>query len=49
MNIPSYTSVSPTYNWAKELDLLLVSLLKQTVLQKEVIITEDGLFEDNKN
>jgi glycosyltransferase involved in cell wall biosynthesis len=48
MNSPSCTLVTPTYNWPKALDLLLLSILEQTVLPNEVIIADDGSTEDTK-
>jgi glycosyltransferase involved in cell wall biosynthesis len=48
MNSPSCTLVTPTYNWPKALDLLLRSILEQTVLPNEVIIADDGSTEDTK-
>lgn len=34
--------VTPTYNWPEALDLLLLSVMNQTVLPNEVIIADDG-------
>lgn len=39
---PSSTLVTPTYNWPEALELLLISITKQTVLPDEVIIADDG-------
>lgn len=36
------TLVTPTYNWPEALDLLLQSVLNQSVLPNEVIIADDG-------
>lgn len=47
-NIPSCTLVTPTYNWPEALELLLLSVLNQTVLPNEVIIADDGSREDTK-
>jgi len=44
----SCTLVTPTYNWTEALDLLLLSVLNQTVLPNEVIIADDGSREDTK-
>lgn len=49
MNYPSCTLVTPTYNWPDALNLLLLSILQQTVLPNEVIIADDGSKEDTKN
>ena len=38
--------VTPTYNWPEALDLLLLSIMNQTVLPNEVIISDDGLKSD---
>jgi len=45
---PSCTLVTPTYNWPQALELLLLSILNQTVLPNEVIIADDGSREDTK-
>lgn len=39
---PKCTLVTPTYNWPQALELLLLSITKQTVLPDEVIIADDG-------
>lgn len=49
MNYPNCTLVTPTYNWPEALDLLLLSILQQTILPNEVIIADDGSTEDTKN
>lgn len=48
MIYPSCSLVTPTYNWPEALNLLLLSILKQTVLPNEVIIADDGSTEDTK-
>lgn len=48
MSYPSCTLVTPTYNWPEALELLLLSVLNQTVLPNEVIIADDGSREDTK-
>jgi glycosyltransferase involved in cell wall biosynthesis len=40
--IPKCTLVTPTYNWPEALDLLLLSILNQSVLPNEVLIADDG-------
>jgi len=42
MMIPKCTLVTPTYNWPEALDLLLLSILNQSVLPNEVLIADDG-------
>ena len=39
---PSSSLISPTYNWPEALELLLESVLIQTVIPDEVIIADDG-------
>ncbi|MFY8187636.1 MAG: glycosyltransferase family 2 protein [Flavobacterium sp.] len=46
--IPTCSLVTPTYNWPEALELLLLSILNQTVLPNEVIIADDGSREDTK-
>lgn len=48
MSYPSCTLVTPTYNWPEALELLLLSILNQTVLPNEVIIADDGSKDDTK-
>lgn len=48
MTYPSCTLVTPTYNWPEALELLLLSVLNQSVLPNEVIIADDGSKEDTK-
>ncbi|WP_366184525.1 glycosyltransferase family 2 protein [Flavobacterium ovatum] len=48
MPYPKCTLVTPTYNWPEALELLLLSLLNQTILPNEVIIADDGSNEDTK-
>jgi glycosyltransferase involved in cell wall biosynthesis len=47
-HLPTCSLVTPTYNWPQALELLLESILKQTVLPNEVIIADDGSKEDTK-
>ena len=42
------TLVTPTYNWPNALELLLLSIMNQTVLPAEVIIADDGSKEDTR-
>jgi glycosyltransferase involved in cell wall biosynthesis len=42
------TLITPTYNWPAALELLLLSILNQSVLPNEVIIADDGSTEDTK-
>jgi glycosyltransferase involved in cell wall biosynthesis len=49
MSQPNCTLVASTYNWPEALELLLLSVLNQSVLPKEVIIADDGSGEDTKN
>lgn len=39
---PTCSLVTPTYNWSEALDLLLLSIMNQTILPDEVIIADDG-------
>lgn len=48
MSYPSCTLITPTYNWPEALELLLLSVLKQTILPNEVIIADDGSGEETK-
>ncbi len=48
MSFPSCSLVTPTYNWPEALELLLLSIMNQTVLPNEVIIADDGSKEDTK-
>ncbi len=48
MSHPSCTLVTPTYNWPEALELLLLSILNQSVLPNEVIIADDGSREETK-
>jgi glycosyltransferase involved in cell wall biosynthesis len=41
-NFPSCSLITPTYNWPEALELLLLSVLNQTVMPNEVIIADDG-------
>jgi len=40
--------VITTYNWKEALELVLLSVLKQTVLPNEIIIADDGSGDDTK-
>lgn len=40
--------VTPTYNWPQALELLLISITKQTVLPNEVIVADDGSKEETR-
>lgn len=44
----SCTLVTPTYNWPEALELLLLSILNQSVLPNEVIIADDGSRKETK-
>lgn len=46
--LPTATLVTPTYNWPEALDLLLLSLSRQTYMPKEIIIADDGSTQDTK-
>lgn len=46
--LPSCSLVTPTYNWPEALELLLLSVLNQTVMPREVIIADDGSTEDTR-
>jgi glycosyltransferase involved in cell wall biosynthesis len=41
-NLPKCSLVTPTYNWPQALELLLESVLHQSILPNEVIIADDG-------
>lgn len=45
---PTCSLVTPTYNWTDALELLLLSVLNQSVMPNEVIIADDGSKEDTK-
>lgn len=45
---PKATLVTPTYNWPEALDLLLLSLTRQTYMPDEIIIADDGSKEETK-
>ncbi|WP_313805205.1 glycosyltransferase family 2 protein [Flavobacterium sp.] len=47
-NLPTCSLVTPTYNWPQALELLLLSILKQSVLPNEVIIADDGSREETR-
>lgn len=44
----SCSLITPTYNWPEALELLLLSVLNQTILPNEVIIADDGSTEKTK-
>lgn len=44
----SCSLVTPTYNWPEALELLLLSVLNQTVLPNEVLIADDGSRPDTQ-
>ncbi len=48
MNKSKCSLVTPTYNWPNALELLLLSVLKQSILPNEVIIADDGSRDDTK-
>ncbi|OCB77778.1 glycosyl transferase [Flavobacterium piscis] len=48
MSYTNCTLVTPTYNWPIALELLLLSILNQTVLPNEVIIADDGSRDDTE-
>jgi len=43
---PKCSLVTPTYNWPEALELLLLSIKKQSYLPNEVIIADDGSKDD---
>tara|TARA_B110000091_G_scaffold186980_1_gene207859 strand:- start:104 stop:907 length:804 start_codon:yes stop_codon:yes gene_type:complete len=45
---PTCSLITPTYNWPEALELLLLSVKKQSHLPNEVIIADDGSREDTK-
>ena len=42
------TLVISTYNWSEALELVLLSIEKQTVLPDELLIADDGSNDDTK-
>lgn len=46
--LPTCSLVAPTYNWDSALELLLMSVLTQTILPNEVIIADDGSSNETK-
>jgi len=46
---PKCSLVTPTYNWPEALELLLISIKKQSVLPNEVIIADDGSNQETEN
>lgn len=48
MSYPTSSLIASTYNWPEALELLLLSVLNQTVFPNEVIIADDGSREDTK-
>ncbi|MBL7886216.1 MAG: glycosyltransferase family 2 protein [Flavobacterium sp.] len=47
-SFPSSSLVTPTYNWPQALELLLESVLNQSILPNEVLIADDGSREETK-
>jgi glycosyltransferase involved in cell wall biosynthesis len=47
-NLPTCSLVTPTYNWPEALELLLLSVLNQSVLPNEVLIADDGSSKETK-
>jgi glycosyltransferase involved in cell wall biosynthesis len=45
---PTCSLVTPTYNWSEALELLLLSVINQSVLPNEVIIADDGSTHETK-
>lgn len=45
---PFCSLVTPTYNWPEALELLLLSVLNQTVMPNEVIVADDGSTEETR-
>lgn len=45
---PTCSLITPTYNWPEALELLLLSIKKQSHLPNEVIIADDGSRENTK-
>ena len=48
MSYASCSLVTPTYNWPEALELLLLSILNQSVLPNEVLIADDGSRDNTK-
>lgn len=48
-SFPKTSLVTPTYNWPEALELLLLSIKKQSVLPDEVIIADDGSRKETKD
>jgi glycosyltransferase involved in cell wall biosynthesis len=48
MTYTNCSLITPTYNWPEALELLLLSILNQSVLPNEVIIADDGSGEMTK-
>ena len=46
--LPKCSLVTPTYNWPEALELLLLSITKQTILPNEVIVADDGSKEETR-
>ncbi|HLF52046.1 glycosyltransferase family 2 protein [Flavobacterium sp.] len=47
--LPTCSLITPTYNWPEALELLLLSVMNQTVLPNEVIIADDGSGKDTRH
>jgi glycosyltransferase involved in cell wall biosynthesis len=48
MTYPSCSLIVSTYNWKEALELVLLSVLNQSILPNEVLIADDGSREDTK-
>ena len=48
MSYPTCSLIATTYNWPEALELVLLSIVNQTILPNEVIIADDGSREDTK-
>ena len=46
--LPTCSLIAPTYNWTDALELLLISVLRQTLLPNEVIIADDGSNDETR-
>lgn len=49
MKVKSSTLIIATYNWVKALELVLLSVKRQSVLPTEVIIADDGSKQETKD
>lgn len=48
MSYPSCSLIVSTYNWPEALELVLLSIINQTILPNEVIIADDGSTDKTK-